>query len=141
MKNRIKQIDVAKIVKNILKKKLPNTKFSVKTSFYSGGSSIDVFWTNGANKKTVEKLVGHFHGAEFDGMQDLKYYNERPYSNDFIHFHREISESILFREAKKLAEEFGHKTKGKNLGDLLNIWLDTRWLSDALHMELREKDL
>jgi len=138
---RIKQTDVSKLVRGILKKNFPGTKFSVRTKTYTGGSSIDVSWTNGVSKDKVEKLVGGFHGAEFDGMQDLKLYNDKPYSNDFIFCERTITDDVLLKEAQEIAKDFGHETNGKSLQELLNIWLGTQWLNDVLYRELRVKDL
>jgi hypothetical protein len=66
--------ETAKLVRAELKKQLPDFKFSVKSSNYAGGASVDVSWTNGLPQSEVEKVVDKFSGAGFDGMVDLQYY-------------------------------------------------------------------
>jgi len=66
--------NTAKKIRKALKKSFPGTKFSVRTSNYSGGSSIDVDWTDGPVDKEVYPVVNFFKGATFDGMIDLKEY-------------------------------------------------------------------
>lgn len=65
--------DVAKLVRRQLKIHFPETKFSVRISRYSGGSSIDVRWTDGPTEDAVDPHVKQFSGARFDGMIDLAY--------------------------------------------------------------------
>jgi hypothetical protein len=71
--------DTAKLVRNDLKKHFPQTKFSVRSSVYSMGSSIDVSWTDvswtdGPGTEQVNKVVKIYEGAGFDGSIDLKFY-------------------------------------------------------------------
>lgn len=54
----------------------PGVAFSVRSSTYSGGASIDVSWTDGPLQKDVDVIADLFEGAGFDGMIDLKYYKE-----------------------------------------------------------------
>ncbi len=63
--------ETAKLVRQTLAKHFPNTKFSVRSKSYSGGASIDIFWTDGERAKTVEAIVKGFEGRSFDGMNDL----------------------------------------------------------------------
>jgi len=39
--------ETAKLVRAELKKQLPDFKFSVKSSKYAGGASVDITWDNG----------------------------------------------------------------------------------------------
>jgi len=64
--------EVSKLIKKVLKKAYPGITFSVRYSSYAGGSSIDIYWTDGPPEKMVDRLVGIFEGATFDGMRDLK---------------------------------------------------------------------
>ena len=66
--------ETAKLVRKELKKNFPSQKFSVRSSVYSGGASIDVSWTDGVQSDEVNKVIKQFEGAGFDGMIDLKYY-------------------------------------------------------------------
>ena len=96
--------EVSAMAKTILKKAFPKTKFSVRGSKYSMGSSITARWTDGPTTKQVEALIGHLEGASFDGMQDLKTYNEPDtaiqkdgtvihitYGNDYMFTARDLS--------------------------------------------------
>lgn len=65
--------EAAKLLRPQLKKTFPGVKFSVRISRYSGGSSIDVAWTDGPTEDQVEKVTHGFSGKRFDGMDDLAY--------------------------------------------------------------------
>lgn len=99
---RIDTAEVAKIVRAELKKHFPAVKFSVHSSRYAGGSSIDVGWIDGPTVKAVEAVAGDYHGATFDGMIDLKEYHKSEYQgqqvyfrNDYIFFNRDLSDKVL----------------------------------------------
>tara|TARA_Y100000310_G_C20353392_1_gene655469 strand:+ start:93 stop:752 length:660 start_codon:yes stop_codon:yes gene_type:complete len=66
--------ETAKLVRKALKVNFPSQKFSVKSSVYSMGASIDVSWTDGIPQDEVNTICKQFEGAGFDGMIDLKYY-------------------------------------------------------------------
>ena len=68
--------ETAKLVRGALKKAFPGQKFSVRSKTYSGGASIDVSYTDGPTAVEVERVVGKFSGADFDGMIDLKTYTD-----------------------------------------------------------------
>lgn len=65
--------ETAKLIRVQLKAKFPGIKFSVKSSVYSGGASIDVGWTDGPTGAMVGAIVKPFEGRGFDGMIDLAY--------------------------------------------------------------------
>jgi len=73
-RTRFSCVETAKLIRKQLKLKFPATKFSVKSSQYSMGASIDVCWTDGPTSKSVDDVVGGFAGAGFNGMEDYKYY-------------------------------------------------------------------
>lgn len=68
--------EVAKLIRKALKREFgesfPGTKFSVRSERYSGGSSVNVGWTDGPTTYAVDKVIGVYSGADFDGMVDLK---------------------------------------------------------------------
>lgn len=74
MARHIDAAESAKIIRKVLKKEYPNTKFSVRISRYSGGSSIYVRWTDGAAYKDVKNTLNPFFGKRFDGMTDMEEY-------------------------------------------------------------------
>ena len=96
--------ETAKLVRKQLKASFPEFKFSVKTSKYAGGSSINVAWTDGPAAPSVDEVIGHYCGASFDGMTDCKNHHntlidgepggmpvEVHFGNDFIFTSRTIS--------------------------------------------------
>jgi hypothetical protein len=68
--------ETAKLVRKSLKQQFPGVKFSVRSDTYSGGASIDVSWTDGPTSSEVDTVTNAYRGADFDGMVDLKSYNE-----------------------------------------------------------------
>ncbi len=69
-------VETAKLIRLTLKKRFPQIDFSVRSRKYSGGASIDIDWNDGARAKEVEAIVKGFEGASFDGMNDLKSYQD-----------------------------------------------------------------
>lgn len=123
MSEYIEPKEVAKIVRTELKKNFKDCKFSVKTSVYSMGASVHVKWTNGPSEAAVEYVVGKYHGAEFDGMEDLKKFNGEPYGNDYIMLHRTVTEDHYIEVADRIIEEFDIDTKGLSTKDALDSTL------------------
>lgn len=68
--------DTSKLIKTTLTSKFPGVKFSVRFHSYAGGSSINISWTDGPTTKEVDDARAGFEGASFDGMTDMKNYNE-----------------------------------------------------------------
>jgi hypothetical protein len=65
--------ETAKLIRAQLKKTFPGTKFSVRSSTYSMGASVDVTWTDGPADTMVEPICRQFNGSNFDGMIDMKH--------------------------------------------------------------------
>jgi hypothetical protein len=66
--------DTAAILRGELSRRWPSVRFSVRSSTYSGGASIDVTYTDGPALADVEKICNRLAGADFDGSIDLKTY-------------------------------------------------------------------
>lgn len=105
--------DVAKLVRAELKF-FKGTKFRVRLSRYAGGSSIRVNWADGPTKAEVEEMVGHFHGASFDGMIDLQSYHDSDldgervhFGNSYIFFERDISLNLFMECIGFVAHDWG----------------------------------
>lgn len=111
----ISTADTAKIIRQELKEKFPDCKFSVRSKSYSGGSSISVEWTDGPTGKEVEAIVFPFQGASFDGMQDLKTHHNSYYKGeevrwgaDFVFASRDYSK-VAYEKGLELAKQANHK--------------------------------
>ena len=110
----ISTTETAKIIRQELAKAFPGIKFSVKSKSYSGGSSIDVGWTDGPTPKMVEKITGQFSGASFDAMIDLKSYRDSKWNGEAVHFgadyiftHRANTAEFLQQVADRTAKQWG----------------------------------
>jgi hypothetical protein len=105
--------DTAKHIRGALKLAYPTVKFSVRSKSYSGGSSIDVSWTDGPVSSDVEKVIKPFSGASFDGMTDLKtshtseYQGEKVrWGTDYVFASRTLSADFLRKIACKVAATY-----------------------------------
>ena len=72
MADYISVTETAKILRGELKKHFPGVVFSVRSSSYSMGASIDMEWLDGPTKSEVEVITNEFEGSTFDGMTDMK---------------------------------------------------------------------
>ena len=91
--------EVAKLIRKHLKKNFAGVKFSVRISRYSGGSSVDISWTDGPTTKQVEAVTGPFQGNRFDGMIDLQYHASQWYCDE---------------HGARVAETYGHSYDTEN---------------------------
>jgi hypothetical protein len=66
----------AQVLRTVLKKAFPATKFSIITERGSMVSSVRVKWTDGPAVKEVDALVGPFEMGRFDGMTDSYDYDK-----------------------------------------------------------------
>lgn len=66
-----------------LKAAFPGVKFSVKSSTYSGGNSIDASWVDGPSNEAVESIAKNYQAGDFDGMDDCYHYNNSAFSQAF----------------------------------------------------------
>ena len=132
--NRIPTTAVAKLIRAALKEEFPTTKFSVRSKSYTGGSSINIYWTDGPvdeyatgplytdhGVKEVRPIARYFAGATFDGRDDSMHYHETPvgmatvrFGANFVFTRRTLSgeataraELEFRRENKALIEELG----------------------------------
>lgn len=99
--------ETAKLVRKALKATFPGVKFSVRSSTYAGGASIDVSWTDGPTSYAVDSVLHLYSGASFDGMIDLKSYHDSMIANedgsvetvhfgaDFVMGQRSYSEPVV----------------------------------------------
>ena len=103
----------AKELRETLHTAFPQTRFSVRSSEYSGGSSIDVRWTDGPTHAQVDEIMDRFENCGFDGMQDLKTYRGAClykghrvfWGADYVHGSRSESFELLKEAAFTVAEE------------------------------------
>jgi hypothetical protein len=61
--NRVGAADVAKLARKHLAATFPACRFRVRTSRHSGGSSVDVSWTDGPTEGRVKLEIGTWYGG------------------------------------------------------------------------------
>lgn len=105
----------AKLVRAALKEAFPGVKFSVRSSVYSGGASIDVGYTDGPDAAQVKGVVNAFQGAYFDGMTDYKGSNyssldgqEVRFGADFIFVNRKFTVGFMQGFVALAAVRYGY---------------------------------
>ena len=136
---RIDAADGARLIRRALKRVFgTSVKFSVTTSKYAGGSSIDIHWPDGPTTKQVDAVVQGYAGATFNGMIDLKEYKGAnlidgilvSWGADFVSTHRDLTD-----DAKSAArEELGAEIAGFEARQ--------RWVQDQeVYRLLQARDL
>ena len=58
--------DTAKLIRAALKESFPGVKFSVRSSVYSGGASININYVDGPSYEQVKAVAGMFEGSYFE---------------------------------------------------------------------------
>ena len=101
--------DTAKLLRLALKEAFPEIKFSVRSSVYAGGASIDVGWIDGPKSDQVKAIVERFAGATFNGMTDYKGGHVHQFRGEEVHFgadfifaNRRISSAALEAKTTRL---------------------------------------
>ena len=79
-------VEVARLVRQSLKKNFQDVQFSVRSSRYAGGASIDVRWKEGPQKDEVRAKVRQYEGSRTDGD-----YSPRP----VYHYLRPDGEALV----------------------------------------------
>jgi phospholipid N-methyltransferase len=90
----------AKILREALKKEFPEIKFSVRSSNFSMGSSIDITYNDGPIEKDVEKITSQFENISYDSMTGEILSG----GNRYIHVRRDVSEEnekAIFNQLQK----------------------------------------
>lgn len=107
----------SKMIKQILKKQFPTTKFSVKSSNFSMGDSVHIDWTDGATTKQVEKFTKKFQGGWFDGMEDMYHYNKKKANHPtakYVQTQRNMSDKVRGKLIKKHNKKWSDEWKIKD---------------------------
>lgn len=88
---------------------LPARHFSVKSSTYSGGSSVSVRWEDYPSYDEVNVIAQGFSSASFNGMEDIKEYTPYEYEGkrysgaDYILCSRDVTEA-RYKKAEDIAK-------------------------------------
>lgn len=71
MKTLTQSAQTAAAIRAELKEKFPSIKFTIRSSNFSMGNSVDVSWNLGMITETIDKIIGKYQYGHFDGMVDM----------------------------------------------------------------------
>ena len=132
--------ETAKLVRAALKESFPGVKFSVKSSVYSGGASINIRYENGPTYKQVKEVASMFEGAYFDGMTDYKGSNygsldgnEVRFGADFIFVNRKFTKAFLEGAVEAACKYYGYAMPAITAG------YDSAYIVDRLDFETNRR--
>ena len=94
--------EAAKRLRQELKEKFPETKFSVRIERYSMGEAINVFWTNGTASDKVEEILPKYEDIDRDEATGEILCG----CNRYVHGHRTVTDDIREKIAKEIKEYY-----------------------------------
>lgn len=113
MKQYLSCAETAVMIRQVLKESFPGVKFSVRSSVYSGGASININYQDGPNVDAVKSAVSIFEASYFDGSIDYKGLNftaidgqEVRFGCDFVFVNRKVSDEVYAAAIDALYEKF-----------------------------------
>lgn len=123
--------ETAKLVRAALKESFPGVKFSVRSSVYSGGASINVNYVDGPAYDQVKAVVSVFEGSYFDGMTDYKGSNyssldgqEVRFGADFIFVNRKFSVDLFTNLVANACKYYGYEMPVISQGEYSGAYID-----------------
>jgi hypothetical protein len=100
----------AKAIRKVLKEKFPAIKFSVRSSNFSMGNSVDIPYKDGVPAEEIDKAVRKYQFGNFDPMTDSYDYSncrEDIPQAKYVHVQRNISPEVRERVKADIANDFG----------------------------------
>ena len=67
----------AKAIRQELKEKFPQIKFSVTSENYAGGNSVDIKYEANTPTEEIRKITDKYQKGQFDGITDSYIYNNK----------------------------------------------------------------
>jgi hypothetical protein len=112
----ISVVETARMIRTALREAFPGVRFSVRSSSYSGGASININYTDGPTNAQVKAVVSNFEGSYFDGMTDYKGFNyssvngeEVRFGADFIFVNRKFSVGLFTNLVASACKYYGYE--------------------------------
>jgi len=120
---------VAKMIRKDLKAAYPQVKFSVTSSSYAGGNSVNVKWENGPTSQMIEDLTDKYEAGKFNSMEDLYEYDHsksgRP-TVKYIITSRSITDEKRAEIRKEIEKKFGcDLSDERDIFSRFQCWPDT----------------
>jgi glyceraldehyde-3-phosphate dehydrogenase/erythrose-4-phosphate dehydrogenase len=119
-------------IRKELKLKFPGFKFSVRSSNFSMGNSVDIDWTDGPTTEQVDAIVDKYQYGHFDGSIDMyEYSNKR----------EDIPQAKFVQTQRSMSAEIVQQIRNENViaGD--NEWdkMQDCWGSAAVYRIFAKK--
>jgi len=100
----------AKAIRAELKAAFPGVAFSVRSDSFAGGNSVDIDWTDGPMRESVEAITRKYQYGNFNSMEDIYENSNRrddlPQAK-YVMTQRSMSKKTEEDITKKLAEYWG----------------------------------
>jgi hypothetical protein len=95
-----------------LRATFPGVKWSVRTSKYSMGNDVTIYWTDGPTREEVSQLTAKYLCGSFDSYTDCYEYstsdfNEKHGGTKYLHFYREYSDAAITGAVQEIAAKYG----------------------------------
>jgi len=94
--------EAAKEMRQILKKKFPRVRFSVRCDRYSLGESINVSYENGPATVKVDEIAAQFEDIDRDPVSGEILAG----GNRYVHVHRKITEDVQSKIENEIWNRF-----------------------------------
>jgi len=110
----------AKTIRHELREHFPNIKFSVRSSNFANGDSVDIAWIDGPTRDEVETITGKYQDGHFDGMTDMYEYDDHKLGGaKFISPQRRLSDEFKAELQGEIEASLGEPIDGaKNYGSV-----------------------
>lgn len=139
----------AKNLRRELKEAFAGAKFSVRSSTYSGGNSVDVSYTDGPSYDDVSEIAKKYQGGHFDGMQDIYEYNSSSFSNavgivlgtvKYVSVQRSITEELKAQVKTDIQESYANHLEDHDLDRIFYRAMQKTNLHDREYVGLSLKN-
>jgi hypothetical protein len=128
---------VAKIIRGILKKSYPKTKFSVTSKSFAGGDSVRIDWEDGPTFEEIQAIGDKYQAGHFNGMIDLYEYNHNKsgLTVKYVLCQRSMSDKVRADVRADIEKKYGiDLSDDKAVFDKFHCWPDT-----LIYRESRER--
>ena len=127
-KNVSDHAQVAKLIRTDLKKSYPGTKFTVTSSIFAGGNSVNVCWTDGPLFESVDSIIRKYQYGNFNGMEDIYEYSNKidglPQVK-YVQASRRMSAEVKQAIKDRLAKEYSvNMDDDRAVYEKFNGWTD-----------------
>lgn len=134
---------VATLIKAELKAKFPKYAFSVKSSTFAGGDSVDVNYIatiGGPRLKEVETIADKYQAGHFDGMTDSYEYTNKTQGPTVKWVHVQANLEEVMDQVRTQFKEY-YNVNDDQYSNRHHVWIEDRrnWLSTLEHQFAYDK--